>query len=98
AVIQEVKRLYALAHKKLNKPTWPKLQRFLNHLWKSPGHEARLGIESLRKMGFSDSRSRRHISILKGLIDTEGYCPAAGVSKLYRLKDRAVKMFAEDGR
>ena len=97
ALEQAISKFYIRTGLKIKKPTWIKLRRFLNHIWTNPGHEARLGLESLRKMGFSNSRIRRHIKNLEkmGVIDTQGYCPAAGVSKRYRLRKPAVKMFKE---
>ena len=97
AIEQAISKYYEKHGLTIKKPTRSKLRRFLNHIWSNPGHEARLGLESLQKMGFSNSRSRRHIKNLEkmGVIDTQGYCPAAGVSKLYRLREPALKMFSE---
>ncbi len=81
---------------KINKPTWAKLGRFLNHLWTSPDHEARMGIQFLQKMGFGRD-ARKHIAHLKAMwmIDEQGYCPAAGVSKLFRLRKPAWQFFED---
>ena len=79
---------------KMNKPTLKKLTRLINFI-RSKGGEARLSIKALRKIGFSNHRSRQHISNLEqmGVIDTQGYCPAAGISKLFRLREPAKRMY-----
>jgi hypothetical protein len=79
-------RLYA--------PTIQKLTWFLNYLWKMGG-EARLGIQSLKKMGFSDYQARQHIQRLKdmGLITDGGYSQVAAISKNYKLSKRTMAMF-----
>ncbi len=70
--------------------TYPKIVGFLNHLKDKDG-EARLGIESLKKMGFSDHRSRQHITMLRklGLLLEKGYSPVIGLGKLYVLTAKA---------
>ena len=91
-----IRRFYEKHNIKCRKPTWLKVVRFLNYLWGKSG-EGRLGIESLKKMGFTNHSSRQHIKHLEtmGVIVSEGYCPVAGISKLYRLREPATKMFAE---
>jgi hypothetical protein len=99
ALKEAISRYYQRNGLTIRKPTMVKLQRFLNHLWASPGHEARLGVETLRqKMDFGND-ARKHIARLEdmGVIDSQGYCAVAGVSKLYRLKERAIEMFTDDG-
>jgi predicted ArsR family transcriptional regulator len=63
----------------------------------SRGGEGRLSIKSLKKMGFTSHLSRQHIKNLEemGVIETQGYCPVAGISKLYRLRKSALKMFIQ---
>lgn len=74
--------------------TYPKIVGFLNHLKDKDG-EARLGIESLKKMGFSDHRSRQHITMLRqlGLLLEKGYSPVIGLGKLFVLTAKARKLF-----
>ena len=90
-------RFYKKEGLRMYRPTLVKLGRFLNHLWSSPGHEAHLGVESLRsKMGFGND-ARAHLKHLEqmGVIDAQGYCPVAGVSKLFRIRQPAFKYFEE---
>ena len=74
--------------------TYPKLVGFLNHIRAKDG-EARLGIESLKKMGFSDHRARQHINMLRqmGLLLEKGYSPVIGLGKLYVLTAKARELF-----
>ena len=77
---------YAKRRIGLNKPSLVKIRRFLNHLRANSG-EARLGIESLKKMGFTSDHARQHIKHLEemGLIVIGDYSPVAGVSRSFRL-------------
>ncbi len=70
--------------------TFDKLVGFLNHL-KSKNGEARLGVKSLKKMGFSDHRARQHISTLRemGLLIEKSGSPVAGLGKMFVLTSRA---------
>ena len=72
-----------------------KITRFLNHL--SHADEVHLGIEALKKMGFTSHLARTHIKHLEamGLVMSGGYCPVAGVSKSYRLLPLARQFFAD---
>jgi len=77
--------------------TMQKLIALINHL-AARGGEARLGVESLAKMGFCGYESRKHIERLEqaGVIDTfDDYCPAAGRSRRFKLTKRAMAVIAE---
>ena len=72
--------------------TWKKIVRIIN-LLKNYGGRANLGQQSLKKIGFSDHRSRTVLWRLSPeLIVAGGYCPAAGVGREYRLTEKAKKM------
>lgn len=79
---------------RVKRGTKTKILRFLNHIWANSG-EARLGIEALKKMGFTNHASRQHIDHLlaMGVIRELGYCPVAGLSKGFRLLEAAHKLF-----
>ena len=96
ALRSAIANFYKRKELRINKPTWGYIQRLINLLWKAPDREARLGIIRLKEVGFSNSRSRRHIAHLEsmGLIAVQGYCPAAAVSKSYRLREPFFKFFA----
>jgi hypothetical protein len=97
ALEQAIHNFYRRKELKMNKPTFKKLVRFLNFL-RSKGGEGRLSIKALKKMGFSNHPARQHVKHLEemGLIATQGYCPAAGISKLYRLRPRALDKFPQN--
>jgi hypothetical protein len=79
---------------KCYKPTIKNLTRLINHLRKSGG-EARVGVQLLKKMGFADHAARQHVKRLEemGIITTSGYCPAAAISKTFKLSKRTMAMF-----
>jgi hypothetical protein len=66
----------------------------LNHIRSKDG-DARLGIESLKKMGFSDHRSRQYITMLRqmGLFFEKGYSPAVGLGKQFVFTVKARELF-----
>ena len=78
------------------KPTIKKLSRLINHLWKSGG-EARVGVQLLKKMGFADHAARQHVKRMEdmGIISASGYCPAAAISKAFKLSKRTMAMFKD---
>lgn len=86
ALESRIRRFYARNGLKINNPSIVKITRFLNYL-KVNTAEVHLGVESLKKMGFTSHSTRKHIKQLEkmGLIMIGGYCPVAGVSKSYRL-------------
>jgi hypothetical protein len=96
ALKKAILRYYERNKLKMNAPTFTKLIRLINYLH-SRGGEGRLSIKSLKKMGFTSHLSRQHIKNLEemGVIETQGYCPVAGISKLYRLRKSALKMFIQ---
>ncbi len=75
-------------------PTIRKLSRLINHLRKSGG-EARVGVQLLKRMGFANYAARQHIKRLEkmGIITTSGYCPAAAISKAFKLSKKTMIMF-----
>lgn len=82
---------YQRCNKSIQKRTFKKLIRFINHL-RRQGGEARLGIKSLAKMGFSNHAARQHIKTLEkiGIINIGGYYPAGGLGTSYRLAKKAM--------
>jgi hypothetical protein len=70
--------------------TYLKLVAFLNYL-KSKGGEGRLGIESLKKFGFSNHAARQYIEALPkmGIVRMKGYSHVLGLGKLFVLTPRA---------
>ena len=91
---KRVRDYYRKEGLKIYEPTMKSLTRLINHLWKSGG-EARVGIQSLKKMGFSNHAARQHVRRLEdmGIINASGYCPAAAVSKGYKLSKRTMALF-----
>jgi len=91
-----IRGYYAKHGIKLGKRMFVKILRFLNYLSTHSG-EARLGIKSLKKMGFSNHPARQHLSHLEklGVIETAAHCKAAGLSKQFRLRP-AIKQMFED--
>ena len=73
-----------------------KLTRLLNHLWKRNG-EARVGVKTLKKMGFANNAARQHVKRLEkmGVISVSGYCPASGISKAFKLSKRTMTLFTD---
>ena len=86
ALDARIRGYYAKRAIGLNKPSLVKIRRFLNHLRANSG-EARVGIKSLKKMGFTSDHTRQHIKHLEemGLIVIGDYSPVAGVSRSFRL-------------
>ena len=78
--------------------TIKKLIALINYLSSRKG-EARLGIESLEKMGFCGHVSRKHIERLEqmGIIDIfDDYCPSAARSTRFKLTKRAMTIVDEN--
>lgn len=78
---------------RIKKPTIVTISRFLRHL-SAISEERRLSIQALKKIGFANDRSRRHLTHLEamGIIRINGYCPAAAISKGFRLTDKGRKL------
>jgi hypothetical protein len=95
---QAIQKFYQRNKLKMNKPTEAKIVRFINFIRAKVGG-ARIGVKSLKKMGFSNHAARQHIKNLEKMriIATEGYCPAAHISKLYRFTERTKEMFSQNG-
>lgn len=77
-----IRRYYRRHGLRIKKPTIVKIRQFLNHISACSG-EARLGIESLKKLGFTGHHSRRHIKHLEdmGVIRTVAHSKSIGLSK-----------------
>jgi len=91
---ERIMEFYRQHRMRVYQSTMQKLIALINHV-ASTGGEARLGIASLRKMGFPDHASRKHISRLEraGIIDIiHDYCPAAARSNRYKLTRSAMEV------
>ena len=92
-----IREFYQKHGLRMYQATMKKLIALINYL-SSRGGEARLGVESLTKMGFCGHVSRKHIERLEqmGVIDIfDDYCPAAARSKRFKLTKRARTIVAE---
>ena len=79
------------------KPTWKKITQLLNHVH-GQGGEARLGVETLAKMGFMNHASRQHVQRLVDagvLRKTKEYSTITGLGRGYRLSKKTMEMFEE---
>jgi hypothetical protein len=89
-------RYYRRHGLRIKKPTIVKIRRFLNHISACSG-EARLGIKSLKKLGFSGHHVRKHIKHLEdmGVIRTVAHSKSIGLSKGFVLLPPYTAMFDE---
>lgn len=79
---------YAGKDIRIKKPTIVAITRFLRHISTNPDGR-RLSHQALKKFGFSNDRTRRHLGHLQllGLIAIVAACPSAGISKCYSLTE-----------
>mgnify|MGYP001022575944 CR=1 FL=1 len=95
-----IEEFYSKHGLRLYRSTLNKMLALINYLASRDG-EARLGVESLKKIGFNGHQARQHIQRLEqiGVLDIfDDYCPAAGRSKRFRLTNRAMTIVAETRR
>lgn len=97
---QRIQEIYGTSGMRLYQPTMMKIISFLNYL-KSKGGEARLGVKSLAKMGFTDYSSRQHLRRLAhaGVIRTmKAACASEGRSNKFMLSRKTLTMFGGTGK
>lgn len=96
-LIDHIGEFYNKRHQRLQKRTMAKLIRFINDLYTSGG-EFRRSLPALKKMGFSNDRSRQHVKNLEriGVIIVGGYYPAGGLGTRYALTPKAQQILDEE--
>jgi hypothetical protein len=91
---REIEDYYASNKTELQRRRLKAISAFMNYLWGRDGR-ARLGTESLRKLGFNGYKARLHLRRLQamGLIVIGGFSKACGLGREFTMTDRCQKMF-----